>query len=103
MAYQGRPIHHTIIVFKQLVEDFVEESKQPYDKVLLLLLRTPYGECMVDANLYEIGYVFNLSRERVRQLEIAVFRKFKRFDSIKDLYRYLELDRDMPKGKRGRK
>jgi hypothetical protein len=82
-------ISNDVIVFKEIctllteaslsvkeseieVSDYKKEFNSLFDKVVLLALETPYGKRVMDITLEEVAYIFSITRERVRQIEMSV-------------------------------
>ena len=58
-----------------------------YDEIVCMLLDTEYGELVREASLDAIGIVFNLTRERVRQIGDSIVQdKICSNEGIEELY-----------------
>lgn len=82
-----------IIKFKQVCQDLYDANNvgATYDQVVNLVLRTPYGDVCRggELTLNEIGFIFGVTRERIRQKELDVKKILTRSKAVKSLNDYL--------------
>ena len=73
------------IIFSKQIREAIEKSKltERETKVLYLRFGIYDGE---RRTLEEISKIFNLTRERIRQIETNAFRKLRRKNEIKELH-----------------
>lgn len=57
-------------------------GKKSYIEIVDMVMKTRFGALLNNAPLEEIGEVFGVTRERVRQIENQAIRKLKNPDSI---------------------
>jgi DNA-directed RNA polymerase sigma subunit (sigma70/sigma32) len=82
-----------VIKFKQICQDLYDANNAgaTYDQVVNLVLRTPYGDICRggELTLNEIGFIFGVTRERIRQKELDVKKILTRSAAVKKLNDYL--------------
>jgi DNA-directed RNA polymerase sigma subunit (sigma70/sigma32) len=82
-----------VIKFKQICQDLYDANNAgaTYDEVVNLVLRTPYGDICRggELTLNEIGFIFGVTRERIRQKELDVKKILTRSTAVKKLNDYL--------------
>ena len=65
-----------IELFREVALQLSREAKVPYDKTVIVMLKHGYLD-LSDMTLAEIGYIFGVSRELIRQVESRAFKKIK--------------------------
>lgn len=87
-----------VIVFKSICMDLYDAqiSDKSYDEIVNMVLRTPYGHIARSdtLTLNEIGYIFDITRERVRQIESSAKKRLTTSKATLRLHRYLALSGD---------
>ena len=87
-----------VIVFKSICMDLYDAqiSDKSYDEIVNMVLETPYGDIARSdtLTLNEIGYIFDITRERVRQIEASAKKRLTTSKATLRLHRYLALSGD---------
>ena len=87
-----------VIVFKSICMDLYDAqiSDKSYDEIVNMVLETPYGDIARSdtLTLNEIGYIFDITRERVRQIESSAKKRLTTSKATLRLHRYLALSGD---------
>ena len=88
-------ISDDVIVFKSICMDlfYAQIDNKPYDEIVNMVLRTEYGNIARSdtITLNEIAYIFDITRERVRQIELASKKRIEKSKATFALRRYLAL------------
>jgi DNA-directed RNA polymerase sigma subunit (sigma70/sigma32) len=84
-----------IILFKTICQDLFDANQigATYDDVVNFVLRTPYGDICRggELTLNEIGFIFDVTRERIRQKELDARKILSRSLGVKELNDYLSI------------
>lgn len=87
-----------VIVFKSICMDlyYAQIGDKSYDEIVNMVLQTPYGDIARSdtLTLNEIGYIFDITRERVRQIETSAKKRLTTSKATLHLHRYLALSGD---------
>lgn len=87
-----------VVVFKQICIDLyhAQVGDKSYDEIVNMVLRTEYGNIARSdtLTLNEIGYIFDITRERVRQVELSAKKRLKTPKATLRLHRYFALSGD---------
>ena len=88
---EDRVVSHEAMMFKEICTDMYDASTGfTFEEVVSKVMQTKYRYLMEEATLEDIGYIFDLTRERVRQIEDTCIGKLRFPDSNinKALYFY---------------
>lgn len=97
-AINESSISDDVIIFKTICMDLynAQIGDKSYDEIVNMVLRTPYGDVARSdtITLNEIGYIFDITRERVRQIETSAKKRLITSKATLQLHRYLALSGD---------
>jgi hypothetical protein len=70
-----------VVIFKKICTDLFKNSSSghTFDEIVNMVLKTKYGNFARtdDLVLEDIAFIYDISRERVRQIETAILKKLK--------------------------
>lgn len=91
-------VGNDVIVFKEICVDLfnAQIGDKSYDEIVNMVLNTKYGDIAKSdtLTLNEIAYIFDITRERVRQIETSAKKRLTTSKSTLRLHRYLALSGD---------
>lgn len=91
-------VSNDVIVFKSICIDLFDAQigDKSYDEIVNMVLDTKYGDIARSdtLTLNEIGYIFDITRERVRQVELSAKKRLTTSKATLRLHRYLALSGD---------